>query len=57
MSKIIERDPSVKELVDLNNGYCPCEIWQNEDTKCPCKNFREMDEGVCNCGRFEKVKE
>lgn len=54
---IIERDPTIKELVDQNNGYCPCEIWQNEDTKCPCKAFRDMDEGVCNCGRFEKVKE
>lgn len=54
---VIERDPTVKELVDLNNGYCPCAIYQNDDTLCPCKDFREMSEGVCACGRFEKIKE
>lgn len=52
---IIERNPAVKELVDLNDGYCPCAIWQNEDTLCPCKEFREQESGTCNCGRFEKV--
>ena len=52
---IIERNPSVKELVDLNNGHCPCAIWQTEDTLCPCKEFREQESGLCTCGRFEKV--
>lgn len=54
---IIERNPAVKELVDMNDGYCPCAIWQTEDTLCPCKEFRDMDEGICNCGRYKKVKE
>ena len=54
---IIEVNPAVKELVDMNNGHCPCAIWQNEDTICPCKEFREMERGVCTCGRFEKVVE
>jgi hypothetical protein len=55
--KIIEVNPSIKENVEANNGYCPCAIWQNPDTKCMCKDFREQDEpGLCHCGRFEKVR-
>lgn len=56
--KIIEINPSVKILVEQNNGYCPCAIIKNEDTKCMCKEFKEQEEsGVCHCGRFLKVKE
>lgn len=56
--KIIERDPSFKKLVEENDGYCPCLVMRNEDTKCMCKDFREQNHpGVCHCGRFEKVDE
>ena len=55
--KIVEIRPEIKANVDENNGYCPCEICQTEDTKCMCKNFREQNKpGECNCGRFEKVE-
>ena len=55
--KVIEIDPGIRELVDICKGYCPCAIEQNEDTLCPCKEFRELDTpGVCHCGRFEKVE-
>ena len=30
-----------------NAGYCPCEPAKTEDTKCPCKNFREQGECIC----------
>lgn len=54
--KIIEVDKSIKKLVDANNGYCPCAIVKNEDTKCICKDFKEqITAGLCHCGRFEKV--
>lgn len=56
MLKIIDADVTVQELIDANNGYCPCAIYQNADTKCPCKEFREQTEpGECHCGRYEKV--
>lgn len=56
--KIIEINPSIKQLVDANDGYCPCTLVKNEDTKCMCKEFKEQKHpGVCHCGRFEKVKE
>ena len=35
-----------KALKD-NNGFCPCAIEKNEDTKCMCKEFREMASGTC----------
>lgn len=54
--KIIEIDKSIKALVDANNGYCPCMVVKNEDTKCMCKEFRQQTTaGKCHCGRFEKV--
>lgn len=53
--KIIEVDPDFAKIVEANDGYCPCAIYQNEDTRCICKEFREQDvPGPCNCGRFEK---
>lgn len=55
--KVREIDPSVKFLVWRNGGYCPCMVAKTPDTKCPCKAFREQTEGVCHCGRFEKVSE
>lgn len=42
--------------VKTNNGYCPCAIVKTPDTKCMCKEFREMDEGTCHCGLYVKVK-
>lgn len=54
--KIVEIDPTVAELVKQADGYCPCTILRNEDTKCMCKEFKEQKEpGVCHCGRFEKI--
>lgn len=42
--------------VKNNNGYCPCAIVKSPDTKCMCKEFREMDEGACHCGLYIKIK-
>lgn len=56
MLKIITVEASVGELVKANNGYCPCAVLKNEDTKCMCKEFREQTEpGLCHCGRYEKA--
>lgn len=47
---------NIKQAVKDNEGYCPCRILKNENTKCMCKEFREMEEGVCHCGLYEKIK-
>lgn len=42
-----------KRLKD-NNGYCPCNLVKNPDTKCRCKEFRDQiergEKGFCHCG-------
>lgn len=46
----------IKDKLKQNGGYCPCRISKTPDTKCRCKEFREMIErgetGMCHCGLF-----
>lgn len=37
-----------------NNGYCPCKLFKNKDTKCICKDFKEQKTGWCECGYLYK---
>ena len=48
----------ISELVKNNDGFCPCLLNKDEDTKCMCKDFRNSDEvDFCHCGRYYKVNE
>lgn len=48
----------IKEKLKENNGYCPCRLIKNEDTKCMCKEFRESPVGsTCHCGLFIKMED
>lgn len=51
-----EHVKKIRAMLKENGGYCPCSLVKNEDTKCMCKEFREMGEGVCHCGLYEKVE-
>lgn len=44
----------IRKALKENNGYCPCSLVKNEDTKCMCKEFREMKSGMCHCGLYVK---
>ena len=55
--KIVEVNPDIKKLVEENDGYCPCTVIKNADTKCMCKEFKAQKSGVCHCGRFKRVEE
>lgn len=44
----------IRDGLKAKDGYCPCMIEMNEDTKCMCKAFREMEEGMCHCGLYVK---
>ena len=33
---------TIKEGLKQTGGYCPCRIERTEDTKCMCKEFREL---------------
>lgn len=39
-----------------NDGFCPCKIVKTVDTKCMCKEFRDMikrgETGECHCGLY-----
>ena len=45
-----------REKLKENNGYCPCRVTKNKDTKCMCKEFREQvdrgEAGECHCGLY-----
>ena len=48
----------VRKAVADNHGYCPCELIQTDDTKCPCKAFKEQTAvGECHCGLYMKIEE
>ena len=56
----IKRLPDTNDIVLLikeNNGYCPCKVLKNEDTKCICKEFLEQKKGIFECGLYEKIEE
>jgi ferredoxin-thioredoxin reductase catalytic subunit len=46
----------VKRKIKQSNGHCPCSVIKSADTKCMCKEFREMEEGTCHCGLYIKTK-
>ena len=47
----------MKAALKSNNGFCPCAMVKNKDTKCMCKDFREMKSGTCTCGLYTKVED
>ena len=46
----------IREKLKENSGYCPCSLFQNPDTKCMCRDFREQSIGFCHCGLYEKIE-
>lgn len=51
----IELRDEIRQKLKENNGYCPCALVKSNDTKCMCKEFREMTEGTCHCGLYVKM--
>ena len=48
----------IKNKLKESEGYCPCRLTQSEDTKCPCKEFREqLEPGECHCGLYIKEED
>ena len=47
---------SIREQLKANNGYCPCVLEKTHDSKCMCKEFRDMidrgETGTCHCGLY-----
>lgn len=49
-----ELEKEIRQRIKDNNGYCPCKILKNDDTKCICKEFLEQESGECHCGLYYK---
>ena len=49
----------VEDALKLNDGYCPCKLIKNHDSKCMCRQFRDKielkQEGQCECGLYEII--
>ena len=45
----------IAAAVKANDGFCPCAAVKDADTKCMCKEFRSMSEGMCHCGLYKKT--
>lgn len=46
----------ISNKVKDNDGYCPCMLVRNKDTKCMCKEFMDKQEnGFCRCKRYYKL--
>ena len=54
LAELKEIVDKILDALDKNNGYCPCKLEKNNDTKCMCKEFREQKEGYCHCGLYIK---
>lgn len=45
----------IKGKIKENDGYCPCQLEKNENTKCICRNFlNQKEDGWCHCGLYYK---
>ena len=51
-----ELKEQILQALKESNGYCPSRIDHTHDTKCMCKEFRDMEEGTCHCGLYIKTK-
>ena len=51
----------MRQKLKENNGFCPCSLERNKDTKCRCKEFRDQiergEEGCCHCGLYYYEKD
>jgi ferredoxin-thioredoxin reductase catalytic subunit len=45
----------IKKAIEEYGGYCPCSLIQDNDHKCPCKEFRETNE--CHCGLYVNIND
>lgn len=58
LNKDKEHVAMIREALKNNEGYCPCRLIKDEDSKCMCREFREqITPGFCHCGLYEKVEE
>lgn len=54
----LKKVAEIKSKIKENDGYCPCQLLRNSDTRCMCKEFRESNKpGYCHCGLYYRAEE
>lgn len=48
---------SIRKRLEENDRFCPCALVKAPETKCMCKDFMQMEEGMCHCGLYIKTKD
>lgn len=43
----------IMEGLSMKNGHCPCRVYRDDTTLCPCDEF--VSEGVCRCNLFTAI--
>jgi len=50
-----EKVKQIREKLKLNLNHCPCRLLADDNSLCPCLDFRETQE--CICQLFIKAEE
>ena len=45
-----EYTKKIIEGIYKKDGHCPCRVYADETTLCPCDQF--INEGICKCNLF-----
>ena len=49
-----EYTQKIIEGIYKKDGHCPCRVYADETTLCPCDQF--INEGICKCNLYLKIK-
>ena len=49
-----EYTQKIIEGIDKKDGHCPCRVYADETTLCPCDQF--INEGICKCNLYVKIQ-
>ena len=49
-----EYTQKIIEGIYKKNGHCPCRVYADETTLCPCDQF--INEGICKCNLYVKIQ-
>lgn len=49
-----EYTQKIIEGIYKKDGHCPCRVYADETTLCPCDQF--INEGICKCNLYVKIQ-
>ena len=49
-----EYTQKIIEGIYKKDGHCPCWVYADETTLCPCDQF--INEGICKCNLYVKIQ-